>query len=80
MSSKLIEINSIDPVFDAQVNLLTSTTGFEPKFKMYGGTKVSNLALQYVSHFIFSAYGRGQDIVPDHSIYLTLNLEIYKLV
>lgn len=36
-----------------QVQLLTSTTGFEPKFKMYGGTKVSNLALQYVFHFIF---------------------------
>ncbi|OBT94324.2 glutamine-dependent NAD(+) synthetase [Pseudogymnoascus verrucosus] len=38
----------IDPVFDAQVKLLTSTTGFEPKFKMYGGTKVSNLALQNI--------------------------------
>ncbi|OBT85228.1 hypothetical protein VE02_05187 [Pseudogymnoascus sp. 03VT05] len=38
----------IDPVFDAQVKLLTATTGFEPKFKMYGGTKVSNLALQNI--------------------------------
>jgi NAD+ synthase (glutamine-hydrolysing) len=38
----------IDPVYDAQVKLLTSTTGFEPKFKMYGGTKVSNLALQNI--------------------------------
>jgi hypothetical protein len=72
MSGKLIETNSIDPVFDAQVNLLTSTTGFEPKFKMYGGTKVSNLALQYAFHFVFSVYGSGQEIVPANSIYLVL--------
>lgn len=38
----------IDPVYDAQVKLLQSVTGFEPKFKMYGGTKVSNLALQNI--------------------------------
>ncbi|PQE18176.1 hypothetical protein CJF30_00009344 [Rutstroemia sp. NJR-2017a BBW] len=39
---------NIDPVYDAQRALLQSATGFEAKFKMYGGTKASNLALQNI--------------------------------
>jgi NAD+ synthase (glutamine-hydrolysing) len=39
---------NIDTVYDSQRALLQSTTGFEAKFKMYGGTKVSNLALQNI--------------------------------
>ncbi|KAI9829254.1 MAG: hypothetical protein M1819_006434 [Sarea resinae] len=39
---------AIDSVYDAQVQLLQSTTGYEAKFKVYGGTKASNLALQNI--------------------------------
>ena len=39
---------NIDDVFEAQKGLLTQATGFEPKFKVHGGTVQSNLALQNV--------------------------------
>jgi NAD+ synthase (glutamine-hydrolysing) len=39
---------NIDTVYDSQRALLQSTTGFEAKFQMYGGTKASNLALQNI--------------------------------
>lgn len=38
----------IDDVFHAQKGLLTNATGFEPKFKVHGGTDTSNLALQNI--------------------------------
>jgi NAD+ synthase (glutamine-hydrolysing) len=36
----------IDNVFDAQKDLLKQATGFEPRFKVHGGTETENLALQ----------------------------------
>ena len=36
----------IDDIFNAQRNTFTKATGFEPKFKVYGGTQAENLALQ----------------------------------
>lgn len=36
----------IDDIFNAQKNTFTKATGFEPKFKVYGGTQAENLALQ----------------------------------
>ncbi|KAF1911445.1 putative glutamine-dependent NAD(+) synthetase [Ampelomyces quisqualis] len=39
---------NIDDVFTAQKSLLTNATGFEPKFKVHGGTDTSNLALQNI--------------------------------
>lgn len=38
----------IDPIYDQQVKLLASNIGTEPKFKMFGGTQVENLALQNI--------------------------------
>lgn len=55
----------IDPVNDAQVTLLTSTLSYEPKFKMYGGSKTDNLALQNIQARIrmVNAYALAQ-LVP----------------
>lgn len=38
----------IDDIFSAQKNTFTKATGFEPKFKVYGGTQAENLALQNI--------------------------------
>lgn len=38
----------IDDAFHAQKGLLTKATGFEPRFKVYGGDIVENLALQNI--------------------------------
>lgn len=38
----------IDDIFNAQKNTFTKATGFEPKFKVYGGTQAENLALQVI--------------------------------
>jgi NAD+ synthase (glutamine-hydrolysing) len=38
----------IDTIVNAEINLVTSVTGFEPKYQMYGGTSAENLALQNV--------------------------------
>lgn len=39
---------NIDDTFHATKNLLTQGTGFEPKFKVYGGSVAENLALQNI--------------------------------
>lgn len=39
---------NIDDVFHAEKGLLTQATGFEPKFKVYGGSVAENLALQNI--------------------------------
>lgn len=39
---------NIDDVFHAEKNLLTQSTGFEPKFKVHGGSLSENLALQNI--------------------------------
>ncbi|KAJ5038295.1 uncharacterized protein L3040_007161 [Drepanopeziza brunnea f. sp. 'multigermtubi'] len=39
---------NLDPVYEAQVQLLAENTGTEPKFKTAGGTKVENLVLQNI--------------------------------
>ena len=38
----------IDDVFDAQKKIFTKATGFEPRFKVHGGSVAENLALQNV--------------------------------
>ena len=38
----------IDDIFNAQRNTFTKATGFEPSFKVYGGTQAENLALQNI--------------------------------
>lgn len=38
----------IDDMFNATKNILTKATGFEPKFKVHGGTPTQNLALQNI--------------------------------
>lgn len=39
---------NIDDVFHAQKNLIPSATGFDPKFKVHGGSVTENLALQNI--------------------------------
>ncbi|KAF2493497.1 glutamine-dependent NAD(+) synthetase with GAT domain-containing protein [Lophium mytilinum] len=39
---------NIDTVFNAEKNLLTQSTGFEPQFKVHGGSATENLALQNI--------------------------------
>ncbi|KAL6871195.1 NAD+ synthase [Trichoderma novae-zelandiae] len=39
---------NIDDTYHATKNLLTQGTGFEPKFKVHGGTNTENLALQNI--------------------------------
>ncbi|KAF2874616.1 NAD+ synthetase [Massariosphaeria phaeospora] len=39
---------NIDEAFQAEKNLLTLATNFEPKFKVYGGSLAENLALQNI--------------------------------
>jgi NAD+ synthase (glutamine-hydrolysing) len=39
---------NIDTVFHAEKNLLTQSTGFEPRFKVHGGSQTENLALQNI--------------------------------
>ncbi|KAL9040150.1 MAG: hypothetical protein Q9214_004599, partial [Letrouitia sp. 1 TL-2023] len=39
---------NIDEVFKAQKNIFTIATGFEPKFKVHGGSMAENLALQNI--------------------------------
>lgn len=39
---------NIDDVFNAQKGLLKQATGFEPKFKVHGGSVTENLALQNI--------------------------------
>ncbi|KAF2749564.1 NAD+ synthetase [Sporormia fimetaria CBS 119925] len=39
---------NIDSVFHAEKNLLTQATGFEPNFKVHGGSVAENLALQNI--------------------------------
>ncbi|KJZ76907.1 Glutamine-dependent NAD(+) synthetase [Hirsutella minnesotensis 3608] len=38
----------IDDMFHSTKNILTQATGFEPRFKVHGGTNTSNLALQNI--------------------------------
>ncbi|KOS20618.1 Glutamine-dependent NAD(+) synthetase [Escovopsis weberi] len=50
---------NIDDVFHSTKNILTQATGFEPKFKVHGGSVTSNLALQNIqarSRMIISYY------------------------
>ncbi|EEP78065.1 glutamine-dependent NAD(+) synthetase synthase [glutamine-hydrolyzing]) [Uncinocarpus reesii 1704] len=42
-----VDLN-IDDIFNAQKDTFTKATGFEPKFKVYGGTQAENLALQNI--------------------------------
>ncbi|KAK1760902.1 hypothetical protein QBC47DRAFT_368530 [Echria macrotheca] len=55
----------IDDVYEAQKNLITATTSFEPKFKVEGGTNQENLTLQCLQARIrmVTAYEFGQ-ILP----------------
>lgn len=55
----------IDDVYEAQKNLVSLTTGFEPKFKVFGGTNQENLTLQCLQARIrmVTAYEFGQ-ILP----------------
>ncbi|KAK4246282.1 hypothetical protein C7999DRAFT_15575 [Corynascus novoguineensis] len=55
----------IDDVYEAQKNLLVSTVGFDPKFKVEGGTVQENLTLQCLQARIrmVTAYEFGQ-ILP----------------
>ncbi|KAJ5320471.1 hypothetical protein N7508_000754 [Penicillium antarcticum] len=39
---------NIDDMFNSTRNMLTQATGFEPKFKVHGGTATQNLALQNI--------------------------------
>ncbi len=39
---------NIDDVVNAQQGLLTQVTGFEPRFKVHGGSDTENLALQNI--------------------------------
>ncbi|KAJ6095687.1 hypothetical protein N7486_006433 [Penicillium sp. IBT 16267x] len=39
---------NIDSMFNSTKNILTQATGFEPKFKVHGGSNTSNLALQNI--------------------------------
>jgi NAD+ synthase (glutamine-hydrolysing) len=39
---------NIDLAFDAQRQIFTQATGFDPKFKVHGGTQTENLALQNI--------------------------------
>ncbi|KAJ5928972.1 hypothetical protein N7466_007928 [Penicillium verhagenii] len=39
---------NIDNMFNSTKNILTQATGFEPKFKVHGGSNTSNLALQNI--------------------------------
>ena len=39
---------NIDDVFEAQKALILSATGFEPKFKVFGGSVTENLTLQNI--------------------------------
>ncbi|KAJ5759235.1 hypothetical protein N7520_006391 [Penicillium odoratum] len=39
---------NIDNMFHSTKNILTQATGFEPKFKVHGGSNTSNLALQNI--------------------------------
>ncbi|KAJ5155250.1 glutamine-dependent NAD(+) synthetase [Penicillium capsulatum] len=50
---------NIDDTFHATKNLLTQGTGFEPKFKVHGGSVTENLALQNIqarSRMVISYY------------------------
>ncbi|KAJ5387074.1 hypothetical protein N7509_009615 [Penicillium cosmopolitanum] len=50
---------NIDDVFQSTKNILTSATGFEPKFKVHGGSTTQNLALQNIqarSRMVISYY------------------------
>lgn len=50
---------NIDDTFHATKNLLTQGTGFEPKFKVHGGSVMENLALQNIqarSRMVISYY------------------------
>ena len=38
----------IDDIYNAQKNIFTKATGFEPKFKVHGGSRAENLALQNI--------------------------------
>ena len=38
----------IDDVFNAQKNIFTKSTSFEPRFKVHGGSMAENLALQNI--------------------------------
>ncbi|KAK4142176.1 uncharacterized protein C8A04DRAFT_13482 [Dichotomopilus funicola] len=55
----------IDDVYEAQKKLVTATTGFEPRFKVEGGTVQENLTLQCLQARIrmVTAYEFGQ-ILP----------------
>ncbi|KAJ5646640.1 hypothetical protein N7490_003012 [Penicillium lividum] len=39
---------NIDNMFNSTKNILTQATGFEPRFKVHGGSNTSNLALQNI--------------------------------
>lgn len=50
---------NIDDTFHATKNLLTQGTGFEPKFRVHGGSVTENLALQNIqarSRMVISYY------------------------
>jgi NAD+ synthase (glutamine-hydrolysing) len=38
----------IDAVYEAQKGLITQSLGFEPQFKVHGGTNTENLTLQNI--------------------------------
>ncbi|EAS32013.3 NAD+ synthetase [Coccidioides immitis RS] len=42
-----VDLN-IDDIFNAQKDTFAKATGFDPKFKVYGGTQAENLALQNI--------------------------------
>ncbi|OJJ45840.1 hypothetical protein ASPZODRAFT_143717 [Penicilliopsis zonata CBS 506.65] len=42
-----VDLN-IDEIFNAQKSVFAQATGFEPKFKVYGGSQAENLALQNI--------------------------------
>jgi NAD+ synthase (glutamine-hydrolysing) len=58
---------NIDEVFQAQKAILTQATGFEPKFKVHGGSLSENLALQNIQARtrMVTAYNFAQ-LLPSH--------------
>ena len=63
----------IDEVFDAQKNIFSRATGFEPKFKIHGGSVAENLALQNVQarSRMVTAYEFSQLLPTVVSFYLS---------
>ena len=67
---------NIDTVYNAVTTLFTAVTSYVPKYKMYGGTQASNLALQNIQarlrmvlSYLFAQYVFWEHIISilEHS-------------